>query len=153
MAKVKTKSVSRSGKALAANMNDLKTPKTIKSYFGKMLEASDSMDEEDVKQLHKSAKAAGIDFTIHTKKSTKWDLVDGVKYATVTQHSQLMLGGVVVSKWNGTYFGTYGCMGSGWWVEELDGPDFEDGVEELMETCEVYPENPEVPEPIRVDGE
>ena len=133
-------------------MDDLKTVRKIRMLFKEILAASNGMNEEEVQRLYKTAKASGVDLEIKTKESTKWDVVDGVKYATVTQRSQLMFGGVVVSKWSGIYCGTYGCMGTGWWVEEMECSGCDDGVEELMEACEIYPESPAVPEPIRIDG-
>lgn len=122
----------------------------IKALFRKMLKAIEDMDEDEALRLYSSAKAVGLSFSIKTKETTSWEELDDVNYATVTQRSQLFLGDVQVAKWKGDYFGTYGCMGTGWWIDCIEGDGIDPDLDELMGLCGIYPEAPAVPEPVRL---
>ena len=58
---------------------------------------------------------------------------------------------MVVYEWKSVYFGYYGGMGAGWFVEE-DDTTLNLDVETMLRTCGIKLETPDVPRP-SVDDE
>lgn len=127
---------------------EMKT-EAIQAIYHQMLEAVVGMDEERALELYADLKKNGHDFSIKTSESVRWTNVNGTKHAIVRQESQLFLSNIPICKWSGEYAGSYGCMATGWWVDRIDTgeDDLDPCVSELLEICEIFPEDPMVPEP------
>lgn len=121
----------------------------LRLVFREMVEAVDDMDDDRVIDLYSRLKVNGHSLSVKTSETTRWEVVNGTKYATVLQESQLVVGDLILCRWSEEYAGSYGCMGTGWWVDLVD--NGEDGIDpsvsELLELCDIYLEDPQVPEP------
>lgn len=122
----------------------------IQLVFREMIEAVDDMDDDRVIDLYSRLKVNGHSLSVKTSETTRWKAVDGIRYATVLQESLLVAGDLVLCRWSGEYAGSYGCMGTGWWVDRVDDGenDIDPSISELLEICEIYLEDPQVPEPL-----
>ena len=70
----------------------------------------------------------------------------------VIQHCELWIGDDKVYEWQETYWGSFGGMGAGWWIEQGDTSiDFD--VQALLELLDLLPEPPEVPKPESSDDD
>lgn len=79
-------------------------------------------------------------------------IADPNTYTEVIQHCELWIGESKVYEWEETYWGSFGGMGAGWWVEQGDTSiDFD--VMALMELLEMLPEAPDVPKPESQDAD
>ena len=73
-------------------------------------------------------------------------ITDPNPYTEVVQNCELWIGQSKVYEWQETYWGSFGGMGAGWWIEQGDTSiDFE--VQSLLELLDLLPEAPEVPKP------
>ena len=104
-------------------------------------------EDEELLRLYDSAKRNGLDLAVTATQSTTFMDDGGLPYTEVAQNLTLMLGGVSVAEWVQTYWGHYGGMGAGWWVEEGDNTLSQSGVAELIEKLELKIPEPDVPQP------
>lgn len=103
---------------------------------------------ERVQQLQEQ----GIELKVETSLEEPEFVTDPNPYTEVIQYCELWIGDAKVYEWQETYWGSYGGMGAGWWIEQGDTSiDFD--VQELLELLELLPEAPEVPKPESSDGE
>jgi hypothetical protein len=119
----------------------------VKANFERMCSAALGDDDQELFRLYDSGKHSGVDFTITGTQSTAFKEDGGLSYTEVTQELTLRLGGVSVAEWTQTYWGYYGGMGAGWWVEEGDNTLSQSGVAELIEKLELEIPRPDVPQP------
>ena len=97
---------------------------------------------ERVQQLQEQ----GIELKVETSLEEPEFVTDPNPYTEVIQYCELWIGDAKVYEWQETYWGSFGGMGTGWWVEQGDTSiDFE--VQALLELLDLLPEAPEVPKP------
>ena len=88
----------------------------------------------------------GIELKVETSLEEPEFVTDPNPYTEVIQYCELWIGDAKVYEWQETYWGSYGGMGAGWWIEQGDTSiDFD--VQELLELLELLPAAPEVPKP------
>lgn len=103
---------------------------------------------ERVQQLQEQ----GIELKVETSLEEPEFVTDPKLYTEVIQYCELWIGDAKVYEWQETYWGSYGGMGAGWWIEQGDTSiDFD--VQELLELLELLPEAPEVPKPESSDDD
>lgn len=103
---------------------------------------------ERVQQLQEQ----GIELKVETSLEEPEFVTDPNPYTEVIQYCELWIGDAKVYEWQETYWGSYGGMGAGWWIEQGDTSiDFD--VQELLELLELLPEAPEVPKPESSDDD
>jgi hypothetical protein len=103
---------------------------------------------ERVQQLQEQ----GIELKVETSLEEPEFVTDPKPYTEVIQYCELWIGDAKVYEWQETYWGSYGGMGAGWWIEQGDTSiDFD--VQELLELLELLPEAPEVPKPESSDDD
>lgn len=103
---------------------------------------------ERVQQLQEQ----GIELKVETSLEEPEFVTDPNHYTEVIQYCELWIGDAKVYDWQETYWGSYGGMGAGWWIEQGDTSiDFD--VQELLELLELLPEAPEVPKPESLDDD
>ena len=99
-------------------------------------------DSERVQQLQ----AQGIELKVETNLDEPEFITDPNSYTEVVQYCELWIGDAKVYEWQETYWGFFGGMGAGWWIEQGDTSiDFD--VQALLELLDLLPETPEVPKP------
>jgi len=103
---------------------------------------------ERVQQL----KEQGIELKVETSLEEPEFITDPNPYTEVIQYCELWIGDAKVYEWQETYWGSYGGMGAGWWIEQGDTSiDFD--VQALLELLDLLPEPPEVPQPESSDDD
>ena len=103
---------------------------------------------ERIQQLQ----AQGIELKVETNLDEPEFISDPNSYTEVVQYCELWIGDAKVYEWQETYWGSFGGMGAGWWIEQGDTSiDFD--VQELLELLELLPEAPEVPKPESSDDD
>ncbi len=114
------------------------------------LAVSDQNDEllERVEKLEE----LGIEFRVEADQDDPEFKNEVSEYTEVNQTCTVWIGEFKVYEWEETFWGSYGGMGSGWWIEQGHSSiDFE--VETLLEILELLPETPVVPKPDDDDEE
>ena len=79
-------------------------------------------------------------------------ITDPNSYTEVIQYCELWIGDAMVYEWQETYWGSYGGMGAGWWIEQGD-TSIEFDVQNLLQLLDLLPEAPVVPTPDVSDSE
>jgi hypothetical protein len=103
---------------------------------------------ERVQQLQEQ----GIELKVETSLEEPEFVTDPNPYTEVIQYCELWIGDAKVYEWQETYWGSYGGMGAGWWIEQGDSSiDFD--VQNLLELLELLPGAPVVPKPDLSDSE
>jgi hypothetical protein len=88
----------------------------------------------------------GLEVKVETNLDDPEFITDPNPYTEVVQHCELWIGDAKVYEWQETYWGSFGGMGAGWWIEQGDTSiDFD--VQALLELLDLLPEAPEVPKP------
>ncbi len=88
----------------------------------------------------------GIKLKVETDLEEPEYITDPNPYTEVIQYCELWIGQSKVYEWQETYWGSFGGMGAGWWVEQGDTSiDFD--VQSLLEILDILPDAPEVPQP------
>ena len=88
----------------------------------------------------------GIEPKIKTSLEEPEFISDPSPYTEVIQYCELWIGQSKVYEWEETYWGSYGGMGAGWWVQQGD-TSLDSDVHNLLELLELLPEFPNVPRP------
>ena len=91
---------------------------------------------ERVQQLQEQ----GIELKVETSLEKPEFVTDPNTYTEVIQYCELWIGDAKVYEWQETYWGSYGGMGAGWWIEQGDTsmpkavllPEFHTSVEALQ---------------------
>ncbi len=97
---------------------------------------------ERVQQLQER----GIELKVETSLEEPEFVTDPNPYTEVIQYCELWIGDAKVYEWQETYWGSYGGMGTGWWIEQGD-TSIDGEVRTLLELLELLPEAPEVSKP------
>ena len=88
----------------------------------------------------------GLEPKIKTSLEEPEFISDPSPYTEVIQYCELWIGQSKVYEWEETYWGSYGGMGAGWWVQQGD-TSLDSDVHNLLELLELLPEFPNVPRP------
>jgi hypothetical protein len=91
-------------------------------------------------------KSHGIELRVQTDQEDPEFVTDPYCYTEVVQYCELWIGDAKVHEWIETYWGSFGSMGAGWWVEKGD-TSIDHDVERLLEPLELLPGWPDVPMP------
>ena len=100
----------------------------------------------------KALKSHSIEIRVETSIEEPEFIEDPSPYTEVIQSCTFWINLVKVYEWEETYWGSFGGMGAGWWVEQgHTSIDFD--VETLLELLEMLPDAPEVPQPETSDDD
>ncbi len=126
----------------------------IAELFQGLLDLCTDGEQEEFDLAYEKLKEKGLEFTLETEKSVEWDesQIEGYsEFPTVTQECKLLLGDVIVAKWE-RQFGiefidaTHTGGGGRWCPFRLDDTGRGD-IEYMLEEIGVDIIDPDVPEP------
>jgi hypothetical protein len=107
--------------------------------------ASEELDDR-LPEKFQELQDKGLELKIKTSLEEPEFISDPSQYTEVIQYCKVWIGQSKVYEWEETYWGSYGGMGAGWWVE-LGDTSLESDVHNLLELLELLPEFPNVPWP------
>jgi len=114
--------------------------------FKELCELADSELSDRLPERIEELEDLGLVLKVETNHDEPDFITDPNTYTQVVQHCELWIGESKVYEWEETYWGSFGGMGAGWWVEQGDTSiDFD--VMALLELLEILPEAPDVPKP------
>ena len=107
--------------------------------------ASEELDDH-LPEKFQELQDKGLELKIKTSLEEPEFISDPSQYTEVIQYCEVWIGQSKVYEWEETYWGSYGGMGAGWWVEQGD-TSLDSDVHNLLELLELLPEFPNVPRP------
>lgn len=107
--------------------------------------ASEELDDR-LPEKFQELQDQGLELKIKTSLEEPEFISDPSQYTEVIQYCEVWIGLSKVYEWEETYWGSYGGMGAGWWVEPGD-TSLDSDVHNLLELLELLPEFPTVPRP------
>ena len=107
--------------------------------------ADEDLDDRLPEKI-RDLKARGIELRVETSLEDPEFIDDPSHYTEVVQYCDVWIGRLKVYDWEETYWGSFGAMGAGWWVE-LGHTSLDSDVQTLLELLELLPEFPNVPQP------
>lgn len=117
-----------------------------------LLQLAEREFDDQLPERIQQLKEQGIELKVETSLEEPEFITDPNPYTEVIQYCELWIGGAKVYEWQETYWGSYGGMGAGWWIDQGDTSiDFD--VQELLELLELLPKAPEVPRPESSDDD
>lgn len=123
-----------------------------KEIFAELCSIANEDLGERLPERIQELKDQGIELRVEIDLEDPEFITDPSSYTEVIQHCEVWIHQTKVYEWEETYWGSYGGMGAGWWVEQGNTSiDFD--VEELLELLELLPDTPHVPPPDSSDVE
>ncbi len=114
--------------------------------FKELCDLADSELDDRLPERIQQLQEQGIELKVETYLEEPEFITDPNPYTEVVQNCELWIGQSKVYEWQETYWGSFGGMGAGWWIEQGDTSiDFD--VRSLLELLDLLPEAPEVPKP------
>jgi hypothetical protein len=114
--------------------------------FKELCDLADRDLDDQLPERVQQLQAKGIELKVETNLDEPEFITDPNSYTEVIQYCELWIGDAKVYQWQETYWGSFGGMGAGWWIEQGDTSiDFD--VQALLELLDLLPEAPEVPKP------
>jgi hypothetical protein len=114
--------------------------------FKELCDLADSELDNQLPERIQQLQEQGIELKVETNLDEPEFITDPNSYTEIVQYCELWIGDDKVYEWQETYWGSFGGMGTGWWIEQGDTSiDFE--VQALLELLDLLPEAPEVPKP------
>ena len=107
--------------------------------------ADEDLDDRLPEKIH-DLKDRGIELRVETSLEDPEFIEDPSHYTEVVQYCDVWIGQLKVYDWEETYWGSFGAMGAGWWIE-LGHTSLDGDVQTLLELLELLPEFPNVPQP------
>ena len=122
------------------------TSTNLSQIFKELCDLADSELDDQLPERIQQLKEQGIELKVETNLDEPEFITDPNAYTEVVQYCELWIGDAKVYEWQETYWGSFGGMGAGWWIEQGDTSiDFD--VQALLELLDLLPEAPEVPKP------
>ena len=117
-----------------------------------LCQLADGELDDQLPEIVQQLQAQGIELRVETSLEEPEFVTDPNPYTEVVQYCELWIGQSKVYEWQETYWGSFGGMGAGWWIEQGDTSiDFD--VQALLELLELLPDAPEVPMPETSDDD
>jgi hypothetical protein len=114
--------------------------------FKELCDLADSELDDRLPERIQQLQEQGIEIKVETNLEEPEFITDPNPYTEVVQNCELWIGQSKVYEWQETYWGSFGGMGAGWWIEQGDTSiDFD--VRSLLELLDLLPEAPEVLKP------
>ncbi len=114
--------------------------------FKELCDLADSELNDRLPERIQQLQEQGIEIKVETNLEEPEFITDPNPYTEVVQNCELWIGQSKVYEWQETYWGSFGGMGAGWWIEQGDTSiDFD--VRSLLELLDLLPEAPEVLKP------
>ncbi len=114
--------------------------------FNELCQLASSDQNDQLLDRIEKLEELGIELRVEATQSDPELMNEDSEYTEVTQNCTIWIGQFNVYEWEETYWGSFGGMDAGWWVEQgHTSIDFE--VETLLELLELLPETPEIPKP------
>jgi hypothetical protein len=114
--------------------------------FKELCDLADSELDDRLPERIQQLQEQEIELKVETNLEEPEFITDPNPYTEVVQNCELWIGQSKVYEWQETYWGSFGGMGAGWWIEQGDTSiDFD--VQSLLELLDLLPEAPEVPKP------
>ncbi len=117
-------------------------PSEIFQELCDLADSDSELDDRLPERIHQ-LQDVGIELKVKTSLEEPEFTTDPNPYTEVIQYCELWIGVAKVYEWQETYWGSFGGMGAGWWIEQGDTSiDFD-----VRELLELLPVAPEVPKP------
>ena len=114
--------------------------------FKELCDLADSELDDRLPERIQQLQEQGIEIKVETNLEEPEFITDPNPYTEVVQNCELWIGQSKVYEWQETYWGSFGGMGAGWWIEQGD-TSIDLDVRSLLELLDLLPEAPEVPKP------
>lgn len=111
--------------------------------------ANEDLDDRMPEKIQ-DLKDQGIELRVESSLEEPEFIDDSSPYTEVIQYCEVWIGQMKVYEWEETYWGSFGGIGAGWWVEQGD-TSIDSDVHTLLELIELLPEFPDVPRPDGVE--
>ena len=131
----------------------MNTETHMTKLFEELLELFEDGDEDKIELAYEKIKGMELEFVLETDESEEWDEseIEGYsEFPTVTQACKLLLGNVVVAKWDRQFgiemIDATHTGGGEWHPFRLDDNERRD-IENMLELIDLGIIDPDVPEP------
>lgn len=123
-------------------MNDINTT----AIFSELRELADDELDDRLPEKIQELKDQGCELRVETSLEEPEFITEPSPYTEVIRYCEIWLGQSQVYDWQETYWGSFGGMGTDWWVEQGDS-SLDGDVKILLELLDLLPETPDVPPP------
>ena len=123
-------------------MNTLNPP----AIFKELCDLADTELDDRLPERIQQLQGQGIELKVNINLDEPEFITDPNSYTEVIQYCELWVSDAKVYEWQETYWGSFGGMGAGWWIEQGD-TSINSEVRTLLELLVLLPEAPEVPKP------
>jgi len=114
--------------------------------FSELRELADEDLDDRLPEKIQDLKDLGIQLRVEKNLEEPEFIEEPSSYTEVIQCCCVWIGQAKVYEWEETYWGSFGGMGAGWWVEQGD-TSLDSDVHHLLELLELLPEFPDIPRP------
>lgn len=128
-------------------MNDINTT----AIFSELRELADDELDDRLPEKIQELKDQGFELRVETSLEDPEFITEPSPYTEVIRYCEIWLGQSQVYDWQETYWGSFGGMGTDWWVEQGD-TSIDGDVKTLLELLDLLPETPDVPPPESTEG-
>ena len=123
-------------------MDDINTT----AIFYELRELADDGLDNRLSEKIQELKDQGFELRVETSLEDPEFITEPSPYTEVIRYCEIWLGQSKVYDWQETYWGSFGGMGTDWWVEQGD-TSIDGDVKTLLELLDLLPETPDVPRP------
>ena len=116
------------------------------AIFSELRELADEELDERLPDKVQELKDQGFELRVESSLEDPEFITEPSPYTEVIRYCEIWIGQSQVYDWQETYWGSFGGMGTDWWVEQGD-TSIEGDVQILLELLDLLPESPDVPQP------
>lgn len=116
------------------------------AIFSELRELADEELDERLPDKVQELKDQGFELRVETSLEDPEFITEPSPYTEVIRYCEIWIGQSQVYDWQETYWGSFGGMGTDWWVEQGD-TSIDGDVQILLELLDLLPESPDVPQP------
>ena len=116
------------------------------ALFAELRELADGDLDDCLPEKIQELKDRGTVLRVETSLEEPEFVTDPSPYTEVIRYCEIWIGRSQAYDWQETYWGSFGGMGTDWWVEQGD-TSIDGDVKTLLELLDLLPETPDVPRP------
>ena len=116
------------------------------AIFSEIRDLADEELDERLPDKVQELKDQGFELRVETSLEDPEFITEPSPYTEVIRYCEIWIGRSQVYDWQETYWGSFGGMGTDWWVEQGDS-SLDGDVKILLELLDLLPETPDVPPP------
>jgi len=121
------------------------------AIFSELRDLADEELEERLTDKVQELKDKGFELRVETSLEDPEFITKPSPYTEVIRYCEIWIGQSQVYDWQETYWGSFGGMGTDWWVEQGD-TSIDGDVQILLELLDLLPGSPDVPQPEDAEG-